>query len=99
MAGSVGRCRYYRSPEGAQRGGGVVFNVGTTDWAYGLVTAPATADCWTGDEAVRQVTRNVIRTLSAPAGSFDQLTQQADEAAVAAMQAAARPGVKGNAIC
>jgi len=35
-------------------GGGTVFNAGVTDWAYGL-----------GDGAVEQITRNVLRRLSA----------------------------------
>jgi len=41
------------------RGAGTVFNVGSTDWAYGL----------DHDPTVQQVTRNVIDRLSAPSDS------------------------------
>ena len=39
------------------KGNGRVFNAGTTDWCYGLDTDPL----------VQQVTRNVIRWLTADA--------------------------------
>ena len=40
---------YYRQP-----GGGLVFNAGCTDWAYGLLDDPA----------VQQVTRNVLARMA-----------------------------------